>query len=173
MQVDINGIHLTVSEELDGFIRKKVEKITKYLRDSATCHVTLKSEKERYEVEVSVALKGTLINGKDTGNDLQTCVEQALKKVIHQLKKYKEKKRSHKVPRITKSSPPDAEPVPEEIPVLLQTTRTIAKPMQVDEALLQLKNSRNSFLIFLNAETNQINAVYKREDGGLILVEPS
>ena len=75
MQVDINGIHLTVSEELDGFIRKKVEKITKYLRDSATCHVTLKSEKERYEVEVSVALKGTLINGKDTGNDLQTCVE--------------------------------------------------------------------------------------------------
>ena len=173
MQVDVSGIHLTITEELDGFVRKKAQKISRYLREPATCHVVLKTEKERYEAEVGIVLKGTVINGKDSGNDLYTCIEKALKKVIHQLKKYKDKKRIFRKSRLKTSSQSTIEPAQEETSILLQTSRTIAKPMEVEDAALQLKSSRSSFLIFLNAETNQINAIYRKGNSGLVLVEPS
>ncbi|MBE0478630.1 ribosome-associated translation inhibitor RaiA [Candidatus Aerophobetes bacterium] len=173
MKVEISGIHIPVTKDIDDFVRKKIKKIEKYLRNITTSHVILKCEKDRFETEINVLTKGSVINAKEVANELYTSIEGAIKKVVSQSKKYKEKKKSHKPLRPRKTVPLEQFVAKEEErPALLRMRRKLAKPMEVEEALMQLEVSKNSFLVFLNAETNQINVVHKKEDGNFVLIEP-
>jgi len=175
MKVEISGVRLTITKDINDFIQKKIKKINKYLKNITTSHVILKSEKDRYETEINILAKGLVINAREVANDLYTSIEGAIKKIINQSKKYKEKKKSHKVSGYKKALQIEQEAgiQSDAEPAILRITKRLAKPMEVEEAAMQLKSSSNSFLVFLNAETNQINVIYKKENGNFTLVEPS
>jgi len=175
MNIEISGIHIEVTKRIDDFIHKKMKKVNKYLKDVTNSRVILKSEKNRYETEINILTKGSVINAKEVGNDLFASIEGAIKKVVNQSKKYKEKKRSHKVSASRKflREKEEISKKSNERPVLERVTKELAKPLEVEEAVMQLESSGDDFLVFLNAKTNQINVICKKEDGGFTLIEPS
>lgn len=175
MKVEINGIRVTITKDIDDFIQKKIKKLNRYFKGIISFYVILKSEKNGYETEINLAAKGLRINSKAVANDLYVSIEEAIDKVVRQSKKYKEKKRSHRVAENMKTPRFNLEQDKEKVedrPAVIQVKRELVKPMRVDEAAMQLNLSKDKFFVFLNAETNQVNVIYKREDGNLGLIEP-
>ncbi len=177
MKVEISGVRVPITEQIDSFVKKKIKKIERYFKDIIFCHLILKNEKDRYEAEINLHIKGMTINGKEATSDLYASIERAIDKVTRQSKKYKEKKKNHKFTwhkgKVQTVSGEESKETPElEPPPVIEITRELAKPMGVDEAALQLRLSKNDFFIFLNAETNQVNVIYKKENGTFVLVQP-
>jgi len=172
MKVEISGVRVPVTEEIDNFVKKKLKKLDRYFNQAIACHVILRSEKKGfYEAEINLLVKGLNINGKEVADNLYTAIERAIDKVNKQSKKYKEKKISHKSTWHRGTFQTELATGNRERPRIV-ITRKIAKPMRVDEASMQLDLSEDNFLVFLNAETNQINVIYKIDDDHFGLVQP-
>ena len=175
MKVEINGIKISMTKDIEDFIQKKIKKLNRYFKGIISCYVILKSEKTGYETEITLTAKGLRINGKGNAADLYSSVEDAIDKVVRQSKKYKEKKKSHRVtvgaknPRLGMRVGGEET---EDRPAVVKVKRELAKPMSVDEAVMQLNLSKDNFFVFLNAETNNVNVIYRREDGTFGLIEP-
>lgn len=174
MQIDISGIRISITEETDRYIKKKLNKLNKYFRRISSARVTLKAEKEGYLTEINVTADGVTIHGNEVDSDLYNSIEAAIDKVNRQAKKHKEKVKSHRLRdtsgKRTSYSSSIASASTEH--KTIYTTREIAKPMTTDEAVMQLEMERSRFFVFLNSSTNQINVVYKREDGSFVSIEP-
>jgi len=176
MQVEVSGTHVPVSADLDKHIRKKLEKINKYLRRGLSARVRLKEEKKRYLTEINVVADGLTIHGDGSSPDLYTSVETAIDKVNKQAKKFKEKiksRRSRMRMKKRDSSSTVSPGTPHgNYPQMTHITREIAEPMTVDEAARELSLSRDRFFFFLNTDTNQINVLYLTDEGNFGLIEP-
>ncbi len=176
MQVEVSGIHVSVTADLDKYIRKKLQKINKYLRRVLSARVRLKEEKKRYLAEINVVADGLTIHGDGSSPDLYTSVETAIDKVNRQAKKFKEKIKSRRSRiRIKKRgslSTVSQESVHSNYPQITHITREVAKPMTVDEASREFSLSQDRFFFFLNVDTNQVNVLYLIDDGNFGLIEP-
>lgn len=174
MKVEVSGIHIPIQDEVDKHIRKKLEKLTKYLDRIVSAKVILKMERERYITEINVLANRAMIHGEGTSEDVYVSIEKAVDKVDRQARKLKERLKSHK--RRSKAAQekmsPEVSSLPEVRSGVVHITRQIAKPMNLDEAAMQLDLSREKFLVFLNAATGQINVIYKMSSGGCGLIEP-
>jgi len=175
MQIEISGIHIPITEEIDKHIRKKLSKINKYLHRIISARVILKAEKESYFTEINVIANGITIHGNAVNPDLYISIETAVDKINRQARKHKEKIKSHRSRNTSEKTPllnslsttsDDTEHK------VIHVSREIAKPMTVDEAIMQLKMRANKFFVFLNSNTNQVNVVYRKENGDFSLIEP-
>jgi len=177
MQVEVSGTHhIPVTADLDEYIRKKLQKINKYLRRVFSVRVRLKEEKKRYLAEINVVADGLTIHGDGSSPDLYSSVEIAIDKVNRQAKKFKEKIKSRRSRlRMKKGgflSTISEESVHSNYPQITHITRAIAKPMTVDEAAGELSLGQDRFFFFLNTDTDQINVLYLTDDGNFGLIEP-
>ncbi len=173
MQVEISGIHIPITEGIDEYIKKKLGKLNKYLHQVSSARIVLKVEKGRYLAEVNVISNGFTIHGNGVASDLYASIDTAIDKVNRQAKRHKEKIQSHrsrdglkKVVSTSRNLSSDTQPK------IVQVIRKIAKPMNVDEAAIQLDLEGDIFLVFLNRDTNQVNVIYKRNGGDFGLIEP-
>ena len=176
MQVEVSGTRVPVTADLDKYIRKKLQKINKYLRRVFSVRVRLKEEKKRYLAEINVVADGLTIHGGGSSPDLYISVETAIDKVNRQAKKFKEKiksRRSHIWMKKRGSlSTVSQDSVHSNYPQITHITREVAKPMTVDEAARELSLSQDRFFFFLNVDTNQVNVLYLTDDGNFGLIEP-
>ncbi|MCK4419422.1 ribosome-associated translation inhibitor RaiA [Candidatus Aerophobetes bacterium] len=173
MQVEISGIHIPITEGIDEYIKKKLGKLNKYLHQVSSARIVLKVEKGRYLAEVNVISNRFTIHGNGVASDLYASIDTAIDKVNRQAKRHKEKIQSHRsrgglkeVVSTSRNLSSDTQPK------IIQVIRKIAKPMNVDEAAIQLDLEGNIFLVFLNRDTNQVNVIYKRNGGDFGLIEP-
>lgn len=174
MKIEVSGIHVPIQEEVDKHIRKKVEKLTKYLDRIVSAKVILKMQRETYITEINVLGNRTSIHGEGTSEDLHVSIDKAVDKVRRQVRKVKEKLKSHKHrARLAQERMSfKDESLPGARSEAIHITRQIAKPMNLDEATMQLDLSRDKFLVFVNAATEQVNVIYKMTSGGYGLIEP-
>jgi putative sigma-54 modulation protein len=175
MQVELSGTHVPVTADLDKYIRKKLQKINKYLRRVFSVRVRLKEEKKRYLTEINVVAGGLTIHGDGSSPDLYSSVEIAIDRVNRQAKKFKEKIKSRRSrPRIKGDflSTVSQESVHSNHPQIAHITKEVAKPMTMDEAAKEFSLSEDRFFFFLNIDTNQINVLYLTDDGNFSLIEP-
>jgi len=174
MQIDISGSRISITEEIDKYIKKKLNKLNKYFRRIFSVRVTLKAEKKGYLTEINVTADGVTIHGNEVDSDLHNSIEAAVDKVNRQARKHKEKVKSHRSRDTSekRTSYPSSLASASTEHKTIYTTKEIAKPMTADEAVMQLEMEKNRFFVFLNSNTNQINVVYKREDGSFVLIEP-
>ncbi|MFQ5835389.1 MAG: ribosome hibernation-promoting factor, HPF/YfiA family [bacterium] len=176
MKVEVSRTHVPVTADLEKHIRKKLQKINKYLRRVFSARVRLKLEKKRYLTEINVVADGLTIHGDGSSPDLYISVETAIDKVNKQAKKFKEKIKSHRFRmRIKKKS--SLSTVSQGSPYsnysqITHITREIARPMTVDEAARELSLLQDRFFFFLNTDTDQINVLYLADDGNFALIEP-
>ncbi|MFP4193561.1 MAG: ribosome hibernation-promoting factor, HPF/YfiA family [Desulfosalsimonas sp.] len=180
MQTTVTFKNLDPSDHLKNYVTTKLDRFDKLLDNPAEAHVVLSVEKIRHIAEIR--LKGDRLNivCKEKSSDMYSSIDLALDKLEKQLKKQKAKiKDRRQGGRGEDKNPrPAAEPVPQEPAfednsgprVIVQNLEY--KPMDVEEATMQMELISDSFLVFTNARTNQINVLYRRNDGDLGLIQP-
>lgn len=175
MRIVISGKNISITEALRATVERKLGKFDRYFDDDTEAHVTMSVEKSRHIVEVTIPLNGSILRAEEATDDMYTSVERVLQKLERQIHKHKTKLEK----RIKEGAFKYAQPLfdigtePEEIqPEVVRIKRFALKPMSVEEAITQMDLLGHDFFVFSNADTNEVNVVYKRKDGGYGLIEP-
>ena len=178
MDITVTFRHTEPTESLRAYAEEKVSKIKKYLDFPAEAHIVLKVEKFRHMADVTLSLDGTMIKGVEETGDMYSAIDQVMDKIEKQVKKYRCKIRNRKPESIKGEDTLDREETEEDKLFDLEEARIEIekmndKPMDPEEAAMQLDMSQQDFLVFRNSRSREINVLYKRRDGNLGLIEPS
>lgn len=183
MNIIIKGRHMAVTEPIRTYAEEKIGRVSKILDgDHVKAEVELYVEKnpsiERNQVsEVTVWTKGPVIRAKEAATDMYAAIDLVSEKLERQFRKYHGKT----VARHQGRGPYAPEPVPaiepavedDGVPSIVKTKTPALKPMNADEAILQMELLGHDFFVFTSAETDAINVLYRRHDGDYGLIEPS
>lgn len=173
MQTSVTFKNIDSSDHLKSYVMDKLDRFDRLLDNPAEANVVLKVEKFRHIAEISLAGDRMNINGKEETEDMYSAIDMVLDKLEKQIKKGKEKVRERRSRARAKAKLPDlTAPVDEDIAQQVKITHIEYKPMDVDEAILQMGLTTENFLVFTNARTDQINVLYRRNDGDLGLIQP-
>jgi putative sigma-54 modulation protein len=175
MQTSVTFKNLDPSEHLKSYVTEKLNRFDKLLDNPAAAGVVLIVEKHRHIAEVNITGDRININGKDETGDMYSAIDMVLDKLEKQLKRSKQKIRERRAgakgqtrtireegPRMT-----DEEAAPQ-----IKVESLDYKPMDIEEAVLQMDLTDQGFLVFTNARSSQINVLYRRKDGHYGLIQP-
>jgi putative sigma-54 modulation protein len=174
MKLIISGKNIDVTDSLRDKINKKLGKLDKFFSPHTEAHVTMSVEKNRQILEVTILYNGILFRAEVANEDMYACIDRSIDILIGQIRKNKTRleKKLHDDAFADDDYKADF-PVEEEQEFkILRTKRFAIKPMAVEEAILQMNLLGHEFFMFSNAETNEVNVVYKRKDGNYGLIEP-
>jgi len=173
MQVNVRGKNISVTGALKEYAEKKVRKLERYFNNYGEAQVVLSVQKESHKVEVTIPINGIILRGEETTGDMYASVDLVVEKLEKQVEKYKGRllKREREAGQmfnhnITRTSEED------DRPKIVRTKRFAVKPMPTDEAIMQMNLLNHSFFVFRNAETEEVNVLYRRKDGNYGLIEP-
>ena len=175
MRYIISGKNIEVTEGLRTAITDKLGKLERYFTPDTEVQVTLSVEKERQKIEVTIPVKGTVIRSEQVSNDMYVSVDLAAEVIERQLKKYKNKFRADQQAGAaslrTDFIEKDIEVEDEEVRIV-RTKKFDIKPMYAEDACVQMELLGHDFFVFCNAETDEVNVVYKRKGNTYGLIEP-
>ena len=173
MKYVITGRGTNVTDGLRSAIEEKLGKLEHYFAPDTEVHVTLKVEKDRQKVEVTVPVKGHIIRAEQVSDDMYVSIDLIEDIIERQLRKYKTKIVDSKqnVGSFTSEFMQEDYYEDEDVKVI-RTKRFAVKPMDPEEACVQMELLNHSFYVFRNAETDEVNVVYKRKGGDYGLIEP-
>ena len=165
-------------ESLKTYAEEKISKINKYLDSPMEAHIVLSVEKFRHQADVSLSVNGTRIKAAEVTEDMYSAIDQVMDKIEKQVKRHLSKIRNHRSENQKSEEGTAIEDMEttQELAMdepIIQVERMVAKPMDPEEAAMQLTMSGQDFLVFRNARSRNINVIYKRGDGDLGLIEPS
>ncbi len=183
MQIIVSGHNISMTSALQDYSQKKIGKLDTFFHEALEKgkveleHHETKSPDKQNEAKVTVHVHGAILSAKEEHSDMYAAIDLIFEKLEKQLKKYKNKmkdKRRDKTSVLINEIIQQTEnPTDEDHanPVVYRMT-TPLKPMFEEEAVLQLQISNMEFLAYLNAETNKMNVIYKRNDGDFGLIQP-
>ncbi len=173
MKYIISGRGTNVTDGLRSAVEEKLGKLEHYFTPDTEVHVTLKVEKDRQKVEVTVPVKGHIIRAEQVSDDMYVSIDLIEDIIERQLRRYKTKIVDSKqsVSNFTSEFMQEDEYDDEDVKVI-RTKRFAVKPMDPEEACVQMELLNHSFYVFRNAETDEVNVVYKRKGGDYGLIEP-
>jgi putative sigma-54 modulation protein len=178
MRVTVTFRHIEATDALRRYAETKIRRvISKYFHRPLESHVVLAVSKRRHSAEITVAADRTTLNAHEETGDLYSAIDLAVDKIERQAKKRKTKRHGHKGlvgPRAAaRGNAGGASPTEESHgSAVVWTERMPAKPMTVEEAMMQLDVSARGFLVFRNAASEALNVIYRRRDGDYGLIEP-
>lgn len=173
MKFIISGKNIDITEGLKSAIEDKIGKLEKYFTPDTEVHVTLSVEKERQKIEVTIPVKGTVIRSEQVSNDMYVSIDLVEEIIERQLKKYKNKlieKQQNK--DYFRQEFIEKDYVDEEEIQIVRSKKFDIKPMYAEDACIQMELTGHGFFVFVNAETGQVNVVYKRKGNTYGLIEP-
>jgi putative sigma-54 modulation protein len=176
MQVSVTFRKVEASDTLRDYATEKLHRMKRYVEDPIEAHVVLSVEKFRHLAEVTINANGLVINGAEETGDLYSAIDMVVDKLESQIKRHRRKIRQRKgdggARGQMKTSALEEAGLEEETPQVIKTEQVYAKPMDVDEAVMQLKLAKSEFLVFTNSKSKSINVLYRRKDGHYGLIEP-
>ena len=173
MKFVIVGKNIEVTPGLRSAVEDKIGKLEKYFTSETEAHVTLSVEKERQKIEVTIPVKGSIIRSEQVSNDMYVSIDLVEEIIERQLKKYKNKLVDQKQSAgFFKQEFIDKEYMDEEEIKIIRSKKFDIKPMYPEDACIQMELLGHNFFVFCNAETNQVNVVYKRKGDTYGLIEP-
>lgn len=173
MQTSVTFKNIDSSDHLKSYVMDKLDRFDRLLDNPAEASVVLKVEKFRHIAEISIAGDRMNINGKEATEDMYSAIDMVLDKLEKQIKKGKQKVRERRAKARATIKMTDMPPTVEDETVQqVKISHIEYKPMDVDEAILQMGLTTENFLVFTNARTDQINVLYRRNDGDLGLIQP-
>ncbi len=176
MRISISGKNIEVSEYLKDLIDKKVGKLERYFPKDTEIQVTMAVERNRHIVEVTIPYESIIIRGEEVTGDMYASIDNVLDKLEKQILKHRTKlEKNLKAGAFKYDAPLYAESyegAEEEGPRIVRVKRFSIKPMNEEEAMLQMALLGHSFYVFENADTGDINVLYARRDGNYGLIEP-
>lgn len=175
MKYIISGKNLEVTSGLRTAIEQKLGKLERYFTPETNIIVTLSVEKERQKIEVTIPMKGTIIRSEQVSDDMYVSIDLVEEVIERQLRRYK-KKIIDKHQEGSGYLAPDFFDVPDDDDnndiKIVRTKRFGMKPMFPEDACVQMELLGHAFFVFQNAETDEVNVVYKRKNGTYGLIEP-
>ena len=175
MKYIISGKNIEVTPGLRTAIEQKLGKLERYFTPETDVIVTLSVEKERQKIEVTIPMKGTIIRSEQVSDDMYVSIDLVEEIIERQLRRYKKKiiDKHQEGPAAILS---DLNDIPEEDDTdeikIVRTKRFGMKPMFPEDACVQMELLGHAFFVFQNAETDEVNVVYKRKNGSYGLIEP-
>ncbi len=173
MRIIISGKNLDVTEGLRAAVEEKLGKLERYFTPDTEVIVTLSVEKERQKIEVTIPVKGNIIRSEQTSNDMYVSIDLVEEVIERQLRKYKSKivDKQQEAGNFQKAYIEKEYEEDEEVNII-RTKRFGIKPMYPEDACVQMELLGHNFFVFHNAETEQVNVVYKRKGNTYGLIEP-
>lgn len=179
MQVSVTFRHMAPTGALKDFASDKVARIEKYISTPTDAHVVLSVEKHMHKAEINMHANGMRLRGEDMSDDMYASIDRAVTKIERQLHRYRDKLASHKAREghalKVKLAVLEAgrEPEPPQVlpPQIIESRELDARPMMIEEAIMQMDLMHGDFLVFLNAKTNGVNVLYRRKEGNFGLIE--
>ena len=175
MQTSVTFKNLDPSDTLKSYVADKLDRFDRLLDNPAEANVVLSVEKFRHIAEINIAGDRLTINGKEETVDMYSAIDNVLDKLEKQIKKSKEKIRERRTASKTKNFAVEDEAVAidDEIERQVRVKNIEYKPMDVEEAVLQMDLTTDNFLVFTNARSDRVNVLYRRRDGHYGLIQPS
>lgn len=178
MQISFTFKNFEPSDHLKGYAEKRFEKIGKYISDSeADLQVNLLVDKFRHQADVILNADSIHISAYEESEDMYATVDMVLDKLETQLRRMREKQkdrakkaRGNKMVQMSVLSFEDLQD--KNAPKIIGTDDYVPKPMSLDEAAMQLDALDNEFLVFRNAETEDVNVIYRKKNGDYGLIDP-
>jgi putative sigma-54 modulation protein len=176
MQTTVMFKNLDSSEDLKAYVQSKLDRFDKFLDNPAMATVVLSMEKFRRIAEINISGDKLNIKGKEETEDIYSAVDNVLDKLQKQIKKNKQKIKARRGTRNDKAQVFSAQEsafdnFDNEVQVRVKNIEY--KPMDVEEAVMQMDIVSNNFLVFTNARTDRVNVLYRRADGDYGLIQPN
>ena len=189
MQVNITFRGIDPIDSLKNYAREKVERVNKYLDKAGDAHVVLSLERHLQNADITIHSGAFVLRGREKSEDMYASLDLAMDKIERQLRRYKERLKHHhgrdrvhhregalaalKVRHdVYEVSEPEKHPEPAS-PRVIRTNEFLTRPLKVEEAVMQMDLMNNDFYVFMNAESHEMNVVYRRKDGHYGLIEAS
>ena len=182
MKITITGRKVNLRDSFKERVYKKLAKFNKFFGDDAEANVTVTLEKNRQTVEITIRSRNMIYRAEETSLEMEEALDKAIDHLQRQIRKNKTK-----LDKRLKDSTTDvvadfseleadagADDVEEEREFqIVRSKKHPVRPMNIDEAILEMNMSGHEFYMFRNDFTNAINVVYRRKDGNYGLIEPS
>ncbi|MBR6396712.1 MAG: ribosome-associated translation inhibitor RaiA [Lachnospiraceae bacterium] len=173
MKYIISGKGIDVTEGLKSAIYEKIGKLERYFTPSTEVHVTLSVQKERQKIEVTIPMKGNIVRAEQVSEDMYASIDMVEDIIERQLRRYKNKIIDKKQAGAFFSNEfMDDEPENDDEIQITRLKKFAMKPMDPEEACVQMELLGHNFYVFRNAETDDVNVVYKRKGNTYGLIEP-
>lgn len=177
MKIKIFGKNIEVTEGIKSAVEEKLGKLDKYFAEETKADVTLSVNRNDQKVEVTIPVKGGIIRAEEVSEDMYASIDMVEETIERQLVKYKnklvDKKKSYRDNFTNDYIEADYEDEDEDVVKIVRTKSFGIKPMDAEEACIQMELLGHNFFVFLNAETDEVNVVYKRKGGTFGLIEPN
>jgi putative sigma-54 modulation protein len=176
VRLQVKGKNVEVSDALKDYAREKLGKLDKHLNDAARLELELQVERNpsisaNQVAEATIWTNGPVLRARESSTDMKASIDLLVEKLERQARRYREKRR--RGPGRNHDHAPAARAAQtDEVPVIVKTKQFAVKPMNPEEAILQLELVGHDFFVFQNAESNDVNVVYRRRDGNYGLIEP-
>jgi len=174
MRFIITGRNIDVTEGLRNAVESKLGKLDRFFAPETEVHVTLSVTREDQKIEVTIPVKGKIIRAEETSSDMYVSIDLVEEVIERQLKKYKNKiidrqqnAEDFREEYIEKEYADEQDDVK-----IIRTKKFAVKPMDPEEACVQMELLGHNFFVFYNGETDEVNVVYKRKGGTYGLIEP-
>ena len=173
MNLVISGKNLDITEGLRSAIEEKIGKLERYFTDTTEVHVTLSTEKNRQKIEITIPMKGSIIRAEEVSSDMYVSIDLVEEVIERQLRKYKNKliDKEQNAAHLSQSFI-EADDFEDEDIQIIRSKKFAMKPMDPEEACVQMELIGLNFFVFRNSETDEVNVVYKRKGNTYGLIEP-
>lgn len=173
MRNTITGRKVNLKDSFKELVEKKLSKFDRIFGDTAEANVTVTLERNRQTVEVTIRHGGIVYRAEETSVDMNDALDDVIESLSGQIRK--NKTRLEKKLRVSSISEYfNQEPEEEEVEYnVVRSKRFEVKPLDVEEAILQMNLIGHQFYMFRNVDTGDINVVYRRKDGDYGLIEPN
>jgi len=175
MQINMTAKGVAVPPGLKETAQRKLSKLERLLRKIDTVDITCSRERQWRVIEIMINANGILVRGEDRAIDLRSALDSLIDKLERRIKKSRSKfiERCRELPETREAWGAELEEeVGEFEPALVRSKRFFVKPMSPEEAAAQMELVGHDFYVFCNAETEQVNVIYRRKDGNYGLIEP-
>ena len=173
MKLNFTGKNMDITEALKDVTNKKMGKLEKYFQKDIEGDIVFSTEKNRQIIEVTINLPGTILRAEESSDDMYVAIDKAVDVLERQIRKHKTKLQRRynngETIRFENIMPLEEE---DDRPKVVKIKRFDMKPMNVEEAILQMELLRHNFFVFMNADSDDLNVLYKRKDGNYGLIEP-
>lgn len=173
MRFTITGRNIEVTSGLRKAVEDKLGKLDRFFAPATEAVVRLSVQKEMQKIEVTIPVKGHIIRAEESSTDMYVSIDLVEEILERQLKKYKNKliDKNKSTPSFSKAFMDEDTGTDDHVEIV-KTKKFAVKPMDPEEACIQMELLGHSFFVFLNADTDEVNVVYKRKGGSYGLIEP-
>lgn len=176
MAVKIRGKNIDVTPALKEYVEKKVVTITKQFKTVGDISAVMRVEKGKHTIEITVPASGIVLRAQETSPDMYASIDNCVEKIERQIHKYKTRLMKRKYSNFRDEFVPAAPAKDEEAADgefnVVRNKKYVLRPMNTQEAIMQMNLLNHDFFIFFNEETDAVGVVYKRKDGDYGLIAP-